>query len=84
MSVRGHVQGGIVVLDEPHALPEGAEVRVEIVSPELATAVADEEEQSLRDILLKYAGTLRDLPPDLAKNHHRYLYETPKNDEGVR
>jgi hypothetical protein len=73
MSVRGHVEGGIVVLDEPHTLPEGAQVRVEIVSPEVAATVADEEEHSLRDILLKYAGTLRGLPPDLARNHDHYL-----------
>ncbi len=32
MVLRGHVQNGVVVLDEPKTLPEGAAVRVEIIS----------------------------------------------------
>ncbi|MDX1968286.1 MAG: hypothetical protein SFV23_14005 [Planctomycetaceae bacterium] len=32
MVLRGHVQNGVVVLDEPQALPEGATVRIEIIS----------------------------------------------------
>lgn len=33
MVLRGHVRNGVVVLDQPTELPEGAEVRVEVVSP---------------------------------------------------
>jgi hypothetical protein len=33
MSYRGHIENGVVVFDEPAALPEGAEVRVEPASP---------------------------------------------------
>jgi hypothetical protein len=78
MSFRGHVQGGLVVLDEPHALPEGVEVRVEIVATEVAPSLVQEEDQTLRDLLLKYAGTLEGLPTDLAENHDHYLYGIPK------
>jgi hypothetical protein len=31
MVVRGHVKNGVVVPDPPNSLPEGAEVRVEVV-----------------------------------------------------
>ena len=33
MVYRGHVQNGVVVLDEMPSLPEGAEVRVAVVPP---------------------------------------------------
>ena len=33
MIYRGHVKNGVVLVDEPAALPEGAEVRVELVQP---------------------------------------------------
>jgi hypothetical protein len=33
MAVRGHVRNGVVILDEPTQLPEGATVRVELESP---------------------------------------------------
>ena len=31
MTYRGHIKSGQIVLDEPVALPEGAEVNVEVV-----------------------------------------------------
>jgi len=78
MSFRGHVQGGIVVLDEPHALPEGAEVRVELLSGDLEPPLVDQEGQTLGQKLLKYAGRVSGLPADLAQNHDHYLHGTPK------
>ena len=30
MVVKGHIRNGLVVLDEPATLPEGAEVRIEV------------------------------------------------------
>jgi predicted DNA-binding antitoxin AbrB/MazE fold protein len=71
MSFKGHVQNGVVVLDEPASLPEGSEVRVEL---------ADIEEQlaSLREGLLKFSGIVDDLPEDWSENHDFYLYGTPR------
>jgi len=71
MSFKGHVQNGVVVLDEPASLPEGSEVRVEL---------ADSEEQlaSLREGLLKFSGIVDDLPEDWSENHDFYLYGTPR------
>ena len=66
------------MLDEPHPLPEGAEVRIELVATEAEPALVDEEGQTLGQKLLKYAGVVRGLPADLAKNHDHYLHGTPK------
>jgi hypothetical protein len=78
MTYRGHVKGGVVVLDEAVKLPDGVEVRVEL-SPDAAGETAlDESGQTLGQKLLKYAGKAVGLPPDAAMNHDHYLYGTPK------
>ena len=71
MTYKGRVKNGVVVLDEPSALPEGAEVRVEPV-------VNVEEFKKFREAFLKFAGIMEDMPPDMAENHDHYLYGTPK------
>ena len=38
MVYRGHVQNGIIRLEESVSLPEGAEVRVEVTAPRKRTA----------------------------------------------
>jgi hypothetical protein len=68
MTYRGHVQNGVVVLDEPAKLPDGTSVDVQPVPP---------PEPTLGEKLLKYAGIVEG-PPDLAINHDHYLYGVPK------
>ena len=70
MTYRGHVENGLVVLDEPASLPEGARVRVE---PEEA-----ERELTLAERLKDVAGILKGLPPDFAAQHDHYIHGTPK------
>jgi len=70
MPFRGHIHNGVVVLDEPALLPEGAEVRVEPVAPTQRKTLADR----LRNII----GSVPDLPSDLAENHDRCVHGTPK------
>ncbi len=77
MGYNGHVKNGIVVLDEPVQLPEGAKVRVEILESGEEVLV-DENGQTLGQKLLKFAGKAVGLPPDAARNHDHYLYGTPK------
>jgi hypothetical protein len=68
----GQVLNGVIVLDEGMpALPEGTRVRVEPV--DLKAAV-----QELSQILLEFAGSGKELPPDLAEQHDHYLHGTPK------
>jgi len=70
MSKTGLVKNGVVILDEGHALPEGARVRIELVG--------NGEASSLAQGLLQWAGQGVDLPEDLARNHDHYLHGQPK------
>ena len=74
MDVLGKIKGGAVILDEPGALPDGTVVRVEPVEADGAR----EEGASLSEKLLRLAGTVKGLPPDLARNHDHYLHGLPK------
>ena len=67
MTYLGHVENGVVILDQPIDLPEGTRVRVELtpVTPAKST---------LGQRLLDFAGKAQDLPPDAARNVDRYLY----------
>jgi hypothetical protein len=78
MVFRGRIKNGVVVLDSPIALPEGVEVRVEIVPAESEAPLLDAEGQTLGQKLMKYAGRAVGLPEDAALNHDHYLYGAPK------
>lgn len=67
MPIRGHIQKGVVVLDEATDLPEGTEVLVEPVG-----------RKTLADRLRNVIGSVPDLPEDLAENHDHYIHGTPK------
>lgn len=71
MLLEGTVKNGVVVLDEPGKLPEGT--RVEVV-PEEAQAAGE----TLRDVLMRFAGCMQNLPPDMAEQHDHYIHGTPK------
>lgn len=75
----GQISGGVVVLDQPTSLAEGTRVRVLIEQAASdANAPAADEGESLSEMLLSFAGTVHDLPPDAAEQHDHYLYGTPK------
>ena len=74
MTCKGKVSGGVVVLDRPGAFPEGAEVKVLLVQEPRRR----KQKRSLSEKLLKWAGTAKGLPSDLARNHDHYLHGTPK------
>lgn len=59
-------------------LPEGAEVRIELVGEIAEEAILDEKQETLGQQLLKYAGQAVDLPSDAAENLDHYLYGAPK------
>jgi hypothetical protein len=77
MTLNGHIQNGVIVLDENIPLPEGAAVRVQIVEP-IKPAASDQELPTLAETLKDFIGVLEDLPEDAAENHDHYLYGTPK------
>ena len=73
MLLEGHVQNGQIVVDEPASLPEGAKVRIELVSS-LTEPVIPTVYERLRSVI----GIAEGLPEDAARNHDHYLYGTPK------
>ena len=78
MVYRGHVQNGVIVVDDPVTLPEGLKVAIELLSGGAENSPPDDNDLSLGQKLLKYAGKATGLPPDAAYNHDHYLYGTPK------
>lgn len=76
MTYRGKVTNGVVVLEDPKALPEGSVVKVEPV--DAAEAEDREALRALSEKLLRFAGTARGLPSDMARNHDHYLHGQPK------
>lgn len=76
MVFHGHVKDGIIVVDGPDVLPEGAEVRIQVVTPQAAPNEA--EVPSLHERLKPFIGAAKGLPPDLSAQHDHYLYGTPK------
>ena len=76
MVLRGHIKNGTIVLDEPQALPEGAEVEVSFLPPQAPPAEASEEREipTLYERLKPFIGKAEGLPPDLSVNLDHYLY----------
>jgi hypothetical protein len=67
----GRVVNGVVVLDNGDSLPEGTRVRVLTVEP-------GSNGETLGQRLLKFAGTAKGLPSDMAENHDHYIHGRPK------
>jgi hypothetical protein len=70
MTYRGRVKDGVIVLDQPAVLPEGAEVDV---IPTESSGIPSIFER-LKDVV----GIAEGLPADSSTNHDHYLYGAPK------
>ena len=66
MTFRGTLSKGIIVLNQPPPWPEGT--RVEVIVPD-----AEEKKPTLSEKLLRHAGTVPDLPSDMAEQHDHYI-----------
>jgi len=71
MTYRGRVKNGVIVLDEPLTLPEGAQVEV---TPSDAQGDGPTWAEVFKDVIGKAAG----LPADSSINHDHYLHGAPK------
>lgn len=81
MTLRGHVKNGVVVLDESGDLPEGVEVLIEVpagVGNKRKPARKPKAKKTVGERLMKFAGKLKGLPVDLARNHDHYVHGVPK------
>jgi len=77
MVYQGHVENGMIRLQDPVVLPEGAKVNVEVVPP---PPVGERQEPGLNlyDRLKPLVGAAKNLPPDASVNVDHYLYGHPK------
>ena len=71
MSYVGTVSNGVVILPPEAKLDEGTKVRVEPVAE-------GPKAQTLGQRLMKFAGTAKGLPGDMARNHDYYLHGRPR------
>lgn len=78
MTVRGQVKNGVVVLEEPSELPEGAEVQVSLVEPSRDEPESAERPRTLYEALEPFIGKATGLPEDASVNLDHYLYGLPK------
>ena len=69
----GHVEKGVVVVDDPVSLPEGVKVKVEVL-PAADEGPHVESTTTLYEQLAPLVGAAKGLPPDLAHNHDSYLH----------
>jgi hypothetical protein len=69
MKYTGTVKEGVVVFETTPPLSDGTVVTVEPVR---------EPKGELAKRLMKFAGTIKDLPADMARNHDHYLHGKPK------
>jgi hypothetical protein len=74
---RGHVEKGVIVLDEEHELPEGAPVTVSVATTAPVTTVSGQS-PSLYERLESIIGKAQNLPADASANKRHYLYGHPK------
>jgi hypothetical protein len=74
--LRGHVEAGRIVVDDEASLPEGAEVKIELVATPEAQSPASVK--TLYDRLKAADGIAKGLPADFAENHDHYIHGTPK------
>jgi hypothetical protein len=77
MTYRGRVKNGVVVLDNPKGLPEGAKVTVTPLKLRPKTTKR-KKMLSLYDRFKPFIGAVKGLPADLALNHDHYLHGLPK------
>jgi hypothetical protein len=78
MTHRGLVKDGVVVLDDPQALPEGALVSVHAVKPKSSRRGSDRI-PTVYERYKRFIGIGEGLPEDFSDNHDHYLYGTPKH-----
>ena len=75
MTYRGHVEKGVILVDDPVELPEGAVVRFEI---EAESCAPSESGQTFGERFAEVMGKAQGLPEDAAENHDIYLYGVPE------
>ncbi|NQT51221.1 hypothetical protein HQ576_04190 [bacterium] len=78
MTYKGHVEKGVIVLDEPAKLPEGAAVEVQPAPQTKQQHEREADVPTLYERLKPFIGMVKDGPPDASVNYEHHLYGLPK------
>jgi hypothetical protein len=78
MTLLGHIENGVIVLDEAMTLPDGMKVRVEVVPLSKAQVEDIEKPRTHYDHYESIIGAAEGLPADFAAEHDHYIHGTPK------
>lgn len=78
MVYRGRLKEGVIVLDDPSALPDGTEVTVRPLKNKLAEPAKNKPGPKVRQGIMKFAGQASGLSANASKNVDHYLYGHPK------
>ena len=71
MTYRGHVKGGVIVLDEHVSLEEGTEVSIEVMGDRVTSG--GDIRKARFEALRPFIGIIKDAPSDWSENHDAYL-----------
>ncbi len=77
MVFRGHVENGVIRLEDAPTLPEGVAVEVRLLT-ERSSPAREADVPSVCDAFHDLAGKAVGLPPDASLNLDHYLYGLPK------
>ncbi len=75
MVYTGHVKNGVILVDGPIELPEGALINFEIASESEALTASG---LTFAERFAEVMGKAQNLPEDAAESHDHYLYGTPR------
>jgi len=78
MTYQGHIENGVIVLDEPANLQNGARVRIELLLDSETMPKADGPQGTQFEHYKSIIGAIDDLPADFAAHHDHYIHGTPK------
>lgn len=73
MTLKGHVENGTIVLDEPLPIADGSHVTVQV---QLVSPVPSTKGQRRMEHYKNVIGALKDKPEDWAERHDDYLRES--------
>jgi hypothetical protein len=68
MVYHGHIENGIIILDDAPQLPDGAKVELRLIAPRA------EEPSKKEPPWFKFIGAIKDMPPDASQRIDEVLY----------
>lgn len=78
MTLLGHIENGMIVLDEATTLPDGMKVRVAIVPVGSDESDEIDPPKTLYERYQSIIGAAEGLPEDFAEQHDHYIHGAPK------